>query len=29
MHDASSGTLAEEVALEWVEQWMAEVREQV
>ncbi len=28
-HDASSGTLAEEVALEWVEQWMAEVREKV
>jgi len=26
-HDASSGTLAEEVALEWVEQWIGEVRE--
>lgn len=28
-HDASSGTLAEEVALEWVEKWIAEVRENV
>lgn len=29
MHDASSGTLAEEVALEWVEKWLGEVREKL
>lgn len=27
-HDASSGTLAEEAAAEWIGQWIAQVREQ-
>jgi len=29
MHDASSGTLPEEVALEWAEAWVAKVRERL
>ena len=29
MHDASSGTLPEEVALEWAEAWIAKVRERL
>lgn len=28
-HDASSGTLPEEVALEWAQEWMAKVRERL
>ena len=27
LHDASSGTLPEEVAVEWIDGWLAEVRE--
>jgi MioC protein len=29
MHDASSGTLPEEVAIEWAEAWVAQVRERL
>jgi MioC protein len=29
MHDASSGTLPEEIAIEWAEAWVAKVRERL
>jgi MioC protein len=29
MHDASSGTLPEEIAIEWAEAWVAQVRERL
>jgi hypothetical protein len=29
MHDASSGTLPEEIALEWAQAWVDKVRERL
>jgi MioC protein len=29
MHDASSGTLPEEIAIEWAEAWVGKVRERL